>query len=313
MFDTMKNDNELISIAMATYNGEKYLSEQLDSLLCQTHRNIEIVIADDCSKDSTVAIIEQYQQENKNIRLLQNEFNSGIAKTFEKAILACKGNYIALSDQDDIWFHNKLEILVDNIGDNLLIHSDAVLVDEKLQVIAKSHFEHVKDASKTSFLDYLWSNNMHGCTAMFNRRLIDLSFPIPDGFYVHDHYIAICAAYYGSIKLHLEPLIYYRQHQTNSTGANKKSYFAFLDYCKKLSDSYTALLTKNDFRNNTSIKLLRDYRMGLCKGTWQGEYSKFKLLSLKNGWKHLIFYFLMKYTRRTNISIKIYNVIRTYY
>ena len=134
----MSNNQGLISIAMATYNGGQYLSEQLDSIVNQTYTNIEIVIVDDDSKDNTVEIIKSYQQKYKFIKLYQNPTNLGIVKSFEKAISLCNGDYIALSDQDDVWLPHKLEELVNKIGSSLLIYSDAILVDSNMQVIANS-------------------------------------------------------------------------------------------------------------------------------------------------------------------------------
>src|SRR6476661_7636895 len=98
----MNAQKDLVSVAMATYNGANYVAEQIDSILQQTHPFIEIVIVDDASKDDTVAIIEQYQSHYPCIRLYRNEKNIGVNKTFEKAISYCTGSYIALSDQDDI-------------------------------------------------------------------------------------------------------------------------------------------------------------------------------------------------------------------
>ena len=99
----MLEKNELISIAMTSYNGEKYIREQLDSILTQTYGNFELIICDDRSKDSTVEIIKDYCIKDSRIKLYVNEKNLGFKKNFEKAISLCKGEYIALSDQDDIY------------------------------------------------------------------------------------------------------------------------------------------------------------------------------------------------------------------
>src|SRR4051812_17962871 len=104
----MNAQTELVSVAMATYNGARYVAEQLDSILQQTYSLIEIVVVDDGSKDETVEIIKEYQAQHPCIRLYQNEINIGVNKTFEKAISYCSGEYIALSDQDDIWMPEKV-------------------------------------------------------------------------------------------------------------------------------------------------------------------------------------------------------------
>jgi glycosyltransferase involved in cell wall biosynthesis len=96
-----KDNQPLVSIAMTTYNGEKFLIKQLDSLVNQTYHNIEIIIVDDCSSDKTLNILNQYSKENSNIQILANEKNIGLHNNFEKALKHCKGDYIALCDQDD--------------------------------------------------------------------------------------------------------------------------------------------------------------------------------------------------------------------
>ena len=254
----MVNDNLLVSVAMATFNGERYLANQLDSILGQTYKNIEIIIVDDSSSDSTISIIHRYQNLHKNIRLTQNPLNLGIVKSFEIALNMCRGEYIALSDQDDVWFSYKIEKLLSSIGDCLLIHSDAVVVDEKMNVVSKTNFEsRQKDKFKSEFIDYLISNNVTGCTALFPKRLLDLALPIPEGFYIHDHYLALIASFYGSIKFLHEPLIYYRQHGSNSIGAKRPPFDKFIKHCKVVANSYDILLRVSVFYNNFPIFIFK--------------------------------------------------------
>ena len=106
----------MISIAMATYNGEKYLREQIDSILNQTIQDFELIVCDDCSTDTTWNILQDYQSQDRRIKCYRNEENLGFKKNFEKAIGLCTGEYIALSDQDDIWLPEHLEKLVNIIG-----------------------------------------------------------------------------------------------------------------------------------------------------------------------------------------------------
>src|ERR1700739_3468336 len=113
---------ELVSIALCTYNGEAYIKEQLDSLIDQTYPNCEIIIVDDCSKDGTVGVLKQYADKYPQIKLHINSENLGYTKNFEKAIRLCNGEYIALCDQDDTWDKNKISILIDQIGNNILIY-----------------------------------------------------------------------------------------------------------------------------------------------------------------------------------------------
>ena len=101
----------MISIALASYNGSKYIREQLDSILEQTYQDFELIICDDCSTDNTWQILQEYAQKDSRIKVFENERNLGFKKNFEKAISLCNGKYIALSDQDDIWIDNHLEVL----------------------------------------------------------------------------------------------------------------------------------------------------------------------------------------------------------
>ncbi len=304
------DNNPLISIAMATYNGGSYIADQLDSIFRQTHKNIEIIIIDDCSTDNTVSIIRQYQQSHTNIKLFQNNTNLGVVKTFAKALSLCQGEFVALTDQDDIWFDNKLERLWDNIEDNLLIHSDAILVDGNMQVLAQSNMANTKkDQHKTGFIDYLISTNVTGCTTLFPRKLLDRALPIPEGFYIHDHYLAIIASYYGKIKFLNEPLMYYRQHERNTIGARRPGFDKFINNCKNVADSYSALLLVPAFRNNVPIELLRDYRLSLHKGRWTSKFSIFRLLQIRHGVKLLIYYIFMGGLLGQNFARAAYNHI----
>jgi len=117
----------LVSIALCTYNGDTYISSQLDTIINQTYGNIEIIVVDDGSTDNTLPILKHYEETGK-IKLYRNNTNLGFIKNFEKAISLCTGDYIALSDQDDLWELNKIELLVNTIGENMLIFSDSEFI-----------------------------------------------------------------------------------------------------------------------------------------------------------------------------------------
>ena len=105
----------MISVAMTTYNGEKYLKEQIDSILSQSEKDIELIICDDCSTDNTNKILSDYTEKDKRVHVYKNELNLGYVKNFEKAISLCSGDYIALSDQDDIWLPEHLSVLLKHL------------------------------------------------------------------------------------------------------------------------------------------------------------------------------------------------------
>lgn len=216
----------LVSIALATYNGEQFLRIQLDSIYAQTYKNIEVVVVDDCSTDATKAILDEYKHKY-GLCYFANEFNIGFLRTFEKAFSFCSGDYIALADQDDVWLPNKIQRLVDNIGDYSLITSDAVLIDENGEVFSESY----KSYSKISGLTgkplgvLIFRNYVTGCTTLFRRDLLATALPIPEGETFHDWWLAIVASKMNGIKYLDERLTKYRQHSANTAGIIKSDPF----------------------------------------------------------------------------------------
>ena len=133
---------KMISIAMATYNGEKYLREQLDSILKQTYSDFELIICDDCSKDATWEILEKYAQNDQRIRIYKNKQNLGFKRNFEKAISLCKGKFIALSDQDDIWENNHLSTLNERIGNYSMAVGNCQMIDSNGNKLKQIDLDH---------------------------------------------------------------------------------------------------------------------------------------------------------------------------
>lgn len=247
--------NDLVSIAMATYNGEKYLKEQLDSIYVQTHKHIEVIVCDDCSNDSTVEILKEYSAKY-GLKYYVNENNLGYVKNFEKAISLCSGDFIALSDQDDVWQENKIEILMENIGDNLLIHSDASLVSENGSLISRVWKKNID--SHKCFEDFLFLNVVTGCTVLFSKKLLDEVLPFPDGLAYHDWYLAIHAAKNGKIIYLNKPLVKYRQHLAQDTGTSSSNYVykLFAEPLKRVmgKESLREIGIKKQIKNLLSIK-----------------------------------------------------------
>lgn len=239
-----------VSIAMATYNGAKYLNEQLISILSQTYPIFEINIVDDCSTDDTRNILKDYQKKYPIIKVYFNDFNVGVAKTFEKAISLCTGDYIALSDQDDYWELEKINVLVSKIGNNSLIHSNARIVDEKLNVISETFIKDSRSYKYERWFDYVMQNNVTGCTALFSADILKKILPFPKSIILHDSYIAMHAFLLNGICYTKIPLVLYRQHGNNVHGANnvitydkfskvaKKKYFFVNELKQNLDQNY---------------------------------------------------------------------------
>ena len=121
----------LVSVVIATYNGERFIGKQLDSILAQTYPNIEVIIVDDCSSDNTVNLLQQYAAIHQNIFIYQNDKNLGYVKNFEKGMLLSKGDFIAPSDQDDIWLPQKIQVLMNAISNDCIVYCNSALIDDE--------------------------------------------------------------------------------------------------------------------------------------------------------------------------------------
>lgn len=205
--------NPLVSIALCTYNGERFLSQQLDSFLAQSYKNIQIIAVDDCSTDNTWSILQEYAGKYERLVPYKNEYNLGHTLNFGKAISLCKGEYIALSDQDDIWETDKIEVLVENIGDAMLIYHNSDFIDEQGQRIGgRSMASNHRMYDGESCLPVILGNNIHGHAMLFSRKLKEYLFPFDKGF-SHDWAIAFAAFNVGSVRYLNKILVQYRQHQ----------------------------------------------------------------------------------------------------
>ncbi len=212
-------ESSLVSIAMATYNGERFLEKQMASILDQTYKNIEVVVCDDVSTDDTVAILKAFAKKDKRVRLVENKKNLGYVKNFEKTISLCKGEYIALSDQDDIWMEDKIAILIQEIGEASLIHSDAYLIDEEGNIFSQSYSQYEKKyLYPKNIIELIFNPVVTGCSALFTQELGQSILPFCKDIYVHDLWISMIAYKMQGIKYCDKPLIQYRQHKNNQIG-----------------------------------------------------------------------------------------------
>lgn len=204
----------MISVCMATYNGEKYLKEQLDSILKQIKSSDELIISDDGSTDLTRTIIKEYQKEYNNIYLIDGP-KMGVQKNFENALRKSKGDIIFLSDQDDIWMDNKVDVVLaafQNPSVVLILH-DAQIVDQNEQVIEDSFFEH--RGSQSGFFKNLWKNSYLGCCMAFRRSVLERCLPFPPKIEMHDWWIGLISEMMGEVRLIDKPLLKYRRHGEN--------------------------------------------------------------------------------------------------
>ena len=213
----------MISVCIATYNGEKYIKEQLESILKQIGSNDEIIISDDGSKDKTLEVVKELN--DSRIKIYINDGIHGFTHNFENALKKCVGDIIFLSDQDDIWMENKVKKTIEALNECDMAISDCITINEKLEVIQQSRFESFN--IKPGFINHLIKSRYLGCCIAFNRKVLNAAMPFPerDDLVEHDIWLVAVAYRYFNVKLIKEPLIYYRRHDKNvSNGGFEKGY-----------------------------------------------------------------------------------------
>lgn len=219
----------MITVLLAVYNGEKYLREQIESILNQSVSDIRIVIRDDGSVDKSNGIIEEYLQKfPERISVLTGAPTKSASANFGELLRCCDDDYIMFADQDDVWFADKVQKTFDCMlktenGDTsvpVLVHGDLTVTDADLKVINKSFFDYQRIIPDDLSLNRLLVQNyVTGCTVMINRALKDKAMPMPQGVAMHDWWLALVAAAFGKIATVRAPLMYYRQHGDNQVGA----------------------------------------------------------------------------------------------
>ncbi|MEK3992187.1 glycosyltransferase family 2 protein [Robertmurraya sp. FSL R5-0851] len=214
-----------VSVAMATYNGEKYIRQQIDSILSQLGDEDELVISDNHSKDNTVSIINEYVSGDPRVKLfLQDE--KGVTPNFENAIKHTKNEIIFLSDQDDIWKPEKVETVKTYYKKHpavLMIMSDITVVDNNLQPTIDSFYDY--RGSRAGVMKNIIKNSYIGCAMSFRKELKDKILPIPRNAPMHDMWIGLVADMNKGALLIPEKLIYYRRHESTVTTVENTSSF----------------------------------------------------------------------------------------
>jgi glycosyltransferase involved in cell wall biosynthesis len=210
-----------VSVAMATYNGEAYLREQIDSILAQTFRRFELIIIDDDSTDGTIGLLEHYREKDARIKTFFNKKNLGYRETFYSALSKCSGEYILFSDQDDIWVPEKINTLLKTIGDNLLVFSNSILINEhgvSLQKKLSDTVRMIQPGQPEINRGFVIGNCVWGHTIMFHHSLTRIE-KIVNPDQPHDWWFAVMSSHMNKIRYCAEVLNYYRQHEKNLTQA----------------------------------------------------------------------------------------------
>lgn len=271
---------------MTTYNGAKYLKEQLDSIVEQTLLPEEIIICDDCSSDETIEIIKNHRLFNI-IRLNINETRIGVVQNFIKATSLCKSNnYIAFSDQDDVWFPMKLEKnynalrILDKGNAPALVYSDSVFVNADGEILNNSFMNEMGiDKFKHVFETVIFGSIMLGCTIMINPKMREVLLNIPtNATFNHDAWVSLASFTVGVNYFIKEPLLLYRKHDNNSTISDyrKKSML------QRFNNNFLSLFSNNDYLVN-EILLLSAFKKRFCKEMAGFQNNKINnLIFLKN-------------------------------
>ncbi|MHA8057957.1 glycosyltransferase [Aquirufa nivalisilvae] len=216
-----KRNPPLISIVMACYQGEKFVEEQILSHLNQDYPHLEFVYLDDASTDTTWSILQKMAQQDARIKLYQNEKNLGYVGSFEKAIQLAQGEWIALSDQDDIWEKHKLSRLYQSFGAHSMIYADSQLIDDNGHELPQRMSDLKNQIPYTSPLMYTFGAWAPGHSMLFQKSILKHAFPFPR-FVSHDYYIGFLATCFQGVTYLPEILVHYRQHDQNAIGANLK-------------------------------------------------------------------------------------------
>ena len=247
-----------VSVAMATYNGEQYLEEQLDSILNQTIKPAEIIVCDDGSTDSTRVILEKYQKKG-HIVFFVNDKRLGFVGNFKRAVsLTNPHNYVALSDQDDVWLPAKIEAAINlmikiEINEKpAMVYSDLMLVDQDKNLLnASFRNELCEDAYRHCLETLLFGGFVNGCTMLMNPLMRNYFASIPDRVGInHDTWITFIAYTFGQAGIVDKAHILYRKHINN---ASEVHHFKRKNLFQKLKAEVLNAFSKNDLFKNEII------------------------------------------------------------
>lgn len=233
----MLKDNVIVDILMSTYNGEKYIEEQINSLLAQSYTNWNLIIRDDYSSDNTIQIVEKFQKQYpQKISIIKDNLkNLGINQSFFVLMQNSRADYLMFCDQDDFWLPDKIKLTLEeilkieknnhSINHPALIFSDLKVVNENLKIIVESFWQimSINPNNAKQINKIIVRNSVTGCTMMINKPLKNMIEKIPQAALIHDWWITLVACLFAQISYINQPTILYRQHNNNVMGLGKKS------------------------------------------------------------------------------------------
>lgn len=289
---------EMIEILLATYNGERYIREQIDSILNQDYENWIVRACDDASTDKTYQILMEYKEKFPDkIIIEKRQKGFGSAKlNFAHLIQNSSCDYVMCCDQDDVWLPNKISLTLQEMKRNekdgipVLVHTDLKVVDAELNVLSDSFFEHSNYNKKPQYKDLLIQNHVTGCTMMMNRALVDLVNLQEDydDILMHDWLAAIVAAGLGKVAFVDCPTMLYRQHAVNSVGAKKYGLALLISKLRNRSIKKSLIAATRQ-----AEQIANTYEHQLDKQLYQLTYQYSQIFK-KNKIQRIQFYFSNK-------------------
>lgn len=265
--DSASKAQPLVTVLVATYNGVAFLEQQLDSIIEQSYTNLEIIIQDDASSDETCKIIKRYASRDSRIRFFQNKENLGIIQNFYDLIDKATGEYIAIADQDDIWKLEKIECLLNHIGNYSLIYTDSQLIDQSGNQIGKSLLKAIGHAPKSGkgLINLFTKNTVSGHACLFKKSIVPVVLQNCHAPYVenvmYDQLIAVVASLINGVTYYESPLTLHRIHGANNQNGsiNKKSHLK---------------LKKRRFRSGILRRKLQRVRLKIDTAKKRLEFTK---------------------------------------
>lgn len=241
-----------VDVIVATYNGEKYLKEQLHSILNQTYKDIRVLIRDDNSTDATVSIIRDIARLDSRVIFIQDDISpNGVGENFKNLLKNCTADYVLLADQDDVWLDTKIEKLLSfskrKFNNNIpsIAYSPGVVVDEELNRTDRltSYTNGVNSIADI----FLTNGGVQGCSMIVNKALYNMALKSDFFWYMHDQVLTLYAVSFGEVFFMNEPLFLYRQHQANVIGYNNSKCIDKLRrYFPLWNDSFVVSRQSND-------------------------------------------------------------------
>lgn len=214
----------IISVCLASYNGEKFIRQQLSSILSQLGENDELIISDDSSKDRTISLISDLN--DRRIKLISHQSFKNPIYNFENALRHANGEFIFLSDQDDLWVEGKVQFILNDLKRFDLVVTDCQIIDNNDKLLHESFY--VINNSKKGFLNNLWSNSYLGCCMAFRKEVLRLALPFPKKIPMHDWWLGLVGELFYKTHFSKKRLVLYRRHDQNASSTSEKSTNSFV-------------------------------------------------------------------------------------